>query len=158
MNTSQAMGPYMDLGISPQWVSMLQQIIRLPRPTAASTATKRSPSGDGKMIGGIRLFGASNTNTGREEHSKAITEESDVVHQVPPWQCNRQLQCSIDSWLLCSHHLHQPNISTMQTFQLPWPISPRDILLQRRFEFNDSHHRYCRPSLREPLWSLLGHY
>jgi len=76
MNISQAMGPYMDLGLSPQWVSMLRQIVRLPLAPVAGSSRNSA------MSGGIRLFGASNKNTGRDESSKQINEESDVVYQV----------------------------------------------------------------------------
>ena len=65
MNISQAMGPYMDLELSPQWVSMLRHIVRFP----LKTASAQSPTG-GK-VAGIQLFGA-----------PIINEESDIVYQV----------------------------------------------------------------------------
>ena len=78
MNISQAMGPYMDLGLSPQWVSMLRHIVRLPLAPAADVELSSSYGG---KTGGIRLFGALNKNAGREG-STVITEETDIVYQV----------------------------------------------------------------------------
>ena len=66
MNISQAMGPYMDLELSPQWVSMLRHIVRFPLKTASAA----SSTGVGK-VAGVQLFGA-----------PIITEESDIVYQV----------------------------------------------------------------------------
>ena len=78
MNISRAMGPYMDLGLSPQWVSMLKHIVRLPLTPAVELGLSSS---NGGRTGGIRLFGASNKNAGREG-STLITEETDIVYQV----------------------------------------------------------------------------
>jgi len=97
MNISRAMGPYMDLGLSPQWVSMLKHIVRLP----LTPAVEMGLSSSGRT-GGIRLFGASNKNAGREG-STLITEETDIVYQV---LCNEVIN-------YCTTHFQQMMISIL---------------------------------------------
>ena len=96
MHISQAMGPYINLTTSYDWVSMLKHIQRIP-------------------ITDARL------------HDGEAAE--DLVYQVIQHNCHLVLHLRT----IISHIL---SVIT-QVLELPWPVSPRDVLLHRNFHFDE---------------------